>query len=994
MKQGIEFLFKRYKVVLTLFFLLFGYGIYSYYVIPKQEMPEIDAPYMVITITAPGMNATAISDEIEKIEENILTYSDVLDVRSTSYDNYAVIISSFSFSVDDPALLSEEIFQSILEFDLHPNFKSIEYRSTFDDPHIIYSMHSSLMSEETLLLEAKNFRDELLLIDEVKEVKIDSGYQTEVMITLNTTLLESYQLTMYDVYQILYSYSIDIPLGGIIEEDGFISVSTEVGFHDLDTLKGLIIIPLETPVLLEDIADVSIVNTSLKEYFFDGEQTVLLSVYFQDEIDFTKMDSVMQETVSKYEAIHKVDIDEMLYLPDYVESQVNSVFYSLLIAIVIVMIIVLIGIGFRNSILIILTTPIIIFGTIGFLYLFGYQLHKLTIVGLIVSIGILVDNQIVITEGIKRNLDHDLSKYDASKKAILDNLLPVLSSTLTTVAAFIVVAFLPGFLGEIVSSMPITVIITLIISFVVSMTLSPILATLFLKPTQKEKKQIHKKRIKSMISFTIEYPFIWILISVLLLGGSSYLIFTNQQIDLYPNDERNVLYIDFEHDELLNIEQTYQLSSDIESVLEEQEKLQHIVSSIGGDLPTFHFSSKFINETPNTGRIYAIFDMNENELLQYKDELELLLQDIDGEITVNSLELSPPLAPVKVLITSDNIENLESLKSSFYRDIESLDTIKTYQETTNQKSKKYEIEYDFLTMSNTFISKALIDSHISMYLNGLDLEAYYYNNSVMNIQINSDLLNIYQLYDTSLYSDQLQTEVLLSDVITIHEVIDYSVIEKHNNRHVNIIEIYPSNDSDNLDVVSEIKEISTLYDLDDVSITYSGEDVLFTEISEDLLKASIIAVVLIFIVMFFQFNGFIKPFIVLVTIPISFSGSFLGLLISNNPITATSLVGMVSLIGVTVNTGILLVEYISRRVDSLGLKEACVESLYLRFRPIMLTSGTTILGLIPLLITGGNFFRPMAITFMGGMVTSTLITIFLVPSLYYLIYYRKEKRSS
>ena len=166
---------------------------------------------------------------------------------------------------------------------------------------------------------------------------------------------------------------------------------------------------------------------------------------------------------------------------------------------------------------------------------------------------------------------------------------------------------------------------------------------------------------------------------------------------------------------------------------------------------------------------------------------------------------------------------------------------------------------------------------------------------------------------------------------------------------------------------------------------------MFKEISEDLIRASIIAIIIIYIIMFIQFNNFLKPIIVFLTIPLSFSGSFLFLIIFDSPITATSLVGMVSLIGVTVNTGILLVEYISRNHNGKGdLKDACVDAVYLRFRPIMLTSITTILGLIPLLITGGNFFKPLALTFMGGMVTSTILTIFLVPSVYYLIYNKKK----
>jgi multidrug efflux pump subunit AcrB len=192
---------------------------------------------------------------------------------------------------------------------------------------------------------------------------------------------------------------------------------------------------------------------------------------------------------------------------------------------------------------------------------------------------------------------------------------------------------------------------------------------------------------------------------------------------------------------------------------------------------------------------------------------------------------------------------------------------------------------------------------------------------------------------------------------------------------------------------NDVREIIDNESIGDTRIEYNGENKMFEEISSDLINASIIALILIYIIMFVQFNSFIKPLIVYLTIPLSFSGSFLFLIVFNSPITATSLIGMVSLIGVTVNTGILLVEYISRNhQNGSDIKQACVDAVYVRFRPIMLTSLTTILGLIPLLLTGGDFFKPLAITFMGGMVTSTILTIFLVPSVYYLLYKKTKKR--
>lgn len=1000
MKRLLEILFYRKNLVILLFFIVLGYGIYSYFVIPKQEMPEIDTPFMTLSITAPGVEASYIEDTIiEDIEKIVLTYSDVTEVRSFVFDNYAISYILFNYSAEDPDKTSLDIFTKVNELELDDSVSKIDYESGFDDPHIIFSVHSETLTETNLTSYSLKFKNELMTIDEIKTVEVNNAFQEEVVITLNNDLLNMYQLTITDIYSIIYANALNIPLGGISTVYGTISVDGRITFDELSDLETLIIIPeiptITPEVQLQDIATISLESTSDKEYTYNDEPTVFLSVFFEKDIDFTKLgDEVLKlkEDFLDEQNNDELSIDEMLFLPDYVNDQINDVFYSLLIAIGVVMIVVLIGIGFRNSILIILTIPVIIFGTIGVLYLGNYQLHKLTIVGLIIAIGILVDNSIVITESIKRNIDIGMDKTEAAKKAIVDNFAPILSSTLTTIAAFIVIVLLPGFLGEIVSSMPLTVIITISLSYIVSMLLSPVIAVLFLKPSKKIKTtSIHEKRIKRMIKNTIKFPLIWILFSFGCLAVVTYFTFENQPLDLYPNDERSIIYIDYENEILGDLESTKLLEQEIISEFQSNSHVLDYASSVGGDLPNFHFSAELISNLPHFGRIYLNCDYSEEELLDYIITLEDSYKEIDkAKISVNTLELSPPIAPVRVTLSGKSITNVTSKSDAIFEDIISLENVKTYNIVSSQKALKYKINYNQEVMSSSYITKAQIDQVIALNLNGYNLDIFEYNNDTINVSINSDLEVITDILDLTVYSPTLDSHIPLSSFITITEEIDYSVIYRFNNENVSYIDLYYSNNSSLKEMENDVKEIINNHDTTGLTVIYGGENQLFEEISTDLIRASIIAIILIYIIMYIQFNNFVKPLIVFLTIPLCFTGSFLFMLILDTPITATGLVGMVSLLGVTVNTGILLVEYISRHhQNGDDVTTACVESVYLRFRPIMLTSFTTILGLIPLYLTGGNFFQPLAITFMGGMITSTLITIFLVPSVYALIYRKK-----
>jgi multidrug efflux pump subunit AcrB len=999
MKLTVNEVFKRKYLVIFLFLILLGYGIYSYVVIPKQEMPDISTPYMTIFYTVPGVSSTEIdSSVIKDTEKLILTYEDVTEVRSTVYDNFAYSTIIFSFSTKDTTATSEDIFAKINALSLNENITDISYNSEYDDPHIIYTVHSNTLADLELNRQTELFKNELLMIDEIKDIEITTSYTEEVNITLNTAMLELYQLSITDVYNIIFYNNLNIPLGGINTSEGFISISSYEALEDLKTLEDMIIIPpiptVSPALYLKDISTISLQDSSLKQFQYDNENTTFVSVYFKDDIDFTKMTDIMNTTKKTFLENSSVEIDELLFLPDYVNEQITNVFTSLLIAIVVVMIVVLLGIGFRNSLLIIITIPVIVFSTIALLNLFGYELHKLTIVGLIVAIGIMVDNSIVITESIKRHLEKGDTKIESAKKAVVNNFAPVLSSTLTTIAAFIVIVLLPGFLGEVVRSMPLTVIITISLSFIVSMTLSPVLAMFFLQPQKhkKKKKNMHEARIKKMIQKTIKFPIVWISISFVLLFVSGYFAYSNLPLDLYPNDERSILFIDYENNTLYDLQSTELINAQIIELLEEEDRVLNYASSIGGDLPQFHFSAAPITELPQYGRVFVNLDMTEAQLLDYVVILEAELQAIDSaKISVNTIELSPPIAPLRVTLSSDSISRVDTVSGPLFDKIIALDTVKTYQTTINTTGPKYNMTYNTDMIASSFVTKAQIDSTITLYLNGYDIPIYKYNDQIINISLNADVVDINDILSLTVHSELLDSDIPLSTFITITEIRDYTVINRYNNMFVSYIDLYYTNDSDLKALEQSVFDIVDKEDTTNITITYGGENEMFTEISGDLISASILAIVLIFIIMFVQFNHFLKPLIVLLTIPLSFTGSFLFLLLFNSPITATALIGMVSLLGVTVNTGILLVEYISRELEKgHDIVTACTNAVYLRFRPIILTSLTTILGLIPLLISGGNFFRPLAITFMGGMVSSTIMTLFVIPSAYKLIH-RKNK---
>jgi len=993
MDQFLAQLLKRRKTIILLFVFVLGYGIFSYLKIPKQDMPDLSTPYMAISVTVPTLSAEELEDNLaDDIEDVILTYEDVDDVDTTLYDYYALFLVTYSFDTEDPGQLSEEIYAKIneLEFPFEITDMTISY--DFETPHAVYALHGDVSYEE-LVQKAASLKNNLLLIDEIKRAEIHTPKQEELDIIVDTNMLSSYKIGMMDLYQLIQSNLIDIPIGYIQVDNYLIAVSSDKMIETIDALESLVVIPATatTPqVLLSDFATFSIVDTSRKVYQFEGEEAIFISVFFNQNIDFTKLSDTLSSSVSTFEQeeLTNISLEEIVFLPDYVNGQINSVFYSLLIAIGVVMVVVFFGIGFRNSLLIILTIPIVIFGVISFLYLLDYELQKISIVGLIVAIGILVDNSIVITESVKRHIDENMPPQEAAMQAVKENFLPVLTSTLTTIAAFVAIIMLPGFLGEIISTMPLTVIFALSLSFIISMTLSPILGCMFLKPSKPKKaKKTHEKNIKQMIRFTVKYPVLWIIISVLLLGGTGYLAFKTQPIDLYPNDERSVYYVDIEANISSSLTETQQIVDEVSTYIENSDQTVNYISSIGGNLMDLHFSTKQIKERPNVARIYVNTTFNEKDLIAFVSELQHDLLSIDdAKIRVQTLELSPPVPPLRLTLTSNNQAKLTEKTDALLTEIDQISYV-SYASTSSEQGIKVHVSYQEDFLSTYGITKAEIDAFLQSQLYGLPF-AFYQDQA----KLVGSASTIEEIMSLNYYHQQSDQLIPLSNMIEMNIITQETSILRHNQIRYSTIDLYPIEDASLGDVTSDIETIVQNMDMENVNIQYTGESSMFEDISSDLIQASIIAIVVIYLIMLFEFNHFIKPLMVLFTIPLSFTGSFLFMIFFNIPFSATGLIGMVSLIGVTVNNGILLIEYITRHTEEHSVEESCVEAVYLRFRPIMLTSLTTIFGLIPLYISGGNFFQPLAITFMGGMMTATIITLFLVPSIYYLLFNKKQMK--
>jgi len=657
-----------------------------------------------------------------------------------------------------------------------------------------------------------------------------------------------------------------------------------------------------------------------------------------------------------------------------VDEQISQAMISLLYCVLIVVIVVLVGLGVRNALSIAITIPIIAFATILTIDIMGYELQRVSIAGIVISIGILVDNSIVISDAIQHYLDSGVDVFKASKQAIKDNSFAILASTLTTVAAFIPLTLLPGLAGQMAKSLPITVMTAVVLSYIFAMIVTPVIATLLFKPrVRKNKKQ--GQYLGKILRVVLKVPRLVLFSSVLLLLLSGYLVYKNQPIDIFPADEKSEFYIDFQADDNIS-DSARTLAIEVSEVLDSYEEITRYYYSLGGNLPSFSSTTRPVNELPNEGRFYVHTDLKFTEIKDLVGDLNNDFKSINGNINANQMTLGIASAPVEMSIISSDLEYLQSVSKSLEIMLEESNDVSSYvlNQTSMYDTYRLSVNREALAASNVQLIE--LQSFIYSNLNGLKLDSFLLDDTRTDIFIESSVSSLEELMSLD------YNGIEISNYINVYLEESFEQINKYNEKYQVKIEITPMN-IDKFELESDTKAFLSRFD---VEVVTGGDTELANTIFGDIGTAAVLAVVLIYVIMFIQFNSFRKPLIVFLTIPLSLIGSFTMMLIFDTPISLTSLLGIVSLVGVVVNTGILLVEYITKAMSrGLSKIDACVEAVGRRIRPILLASTTTVLGLIPLAINGGEFFRPLAIVFIGGIISSTFLTIFVVPSLYIIL---------
>ena len=995
-----QIIYKK-KVTIFLMLVVMLFGIYSLYIVPKQEDPDINVSIALITAYFPGAAPETIERLVTQKIENVLPEIDGYDYsESYSKNSVAIIVvrltveadvdKSWSQLKDKLADLQPELPEGASEISLNTNLA--------DTAGIILALSGEDVGQEELNTYAEDISKELSRIDGIARFTIVGKQENEIKVAVDIEKLNELRLSLADLINILKVQNTEIPAGAIRENGESINVNTSGSYSSIEDIQNTIIeISPETGqiIRLTDIAEIYLASQEVSyQTRFNGNEAILLTGYFKDNKNILlagkdiekKLDEIKQKLPSD------ITISEVLYQPDEINEAIIDFLLNLLIGIIIVIVVVFLSMGFRNAIIVSTAIPLSLLITFVMMYFLGIKIQQISITALIISLGMLVDNAIVISDAIQVRIDNNEDKLTACVEGTKEVAIPVLTSTLTTVFAFVPLLLLPGMAGEFINSLPKIIIIALTASYFVAMLVSPSMAYIFFrKNIISEKKFLLRDIFSNLLALGLKHQKTVVLITVLIFGGALYLT-TLIGLQFFPKSDKNMLYINISTELPASFAKTEAALQEVEAIIQDQPEIISFTAAIGGGMPKFYFSVPPMANSLDTAQLLLRIDLDQGSFksnTELANQLQIVLDErLSGtKAIVRELEQGEPIgAPIVVRISGEDLAVLQEAATSIEEILIKIPGTINVEDDIRESIEEYAVNIDQDQAASFGITNLDIQREINIALRGQRATVFRKATTDFNVVVESNLTSLSELESLAIKSTITGQKIQLQQIADLELIQKTPRIYKYDRERAVTVQSQVLPGYSSIDIQGKLQEQLKEADLQDVTIVYAGEKSKIIENFGGMGEAAIFIVFLIFTILLLQFNSIIQPLIIILTIPLAVIGSITGLYLFDQPLSFTSLLGMVSLMGIVVNNAIVLIDYINgQRKNGVPLEEASRQAAKNRFRPVMLTTFTTIIGLMPLVFSGSNLFVPLSISVISGLLISTLLTLVIIPVVYTLV---------
>ena len=1014
---------KSIVILLTVVTLLAGFLLYE--TMERQENPTVASPIATIRCIYGGASPEDIEKLIVKpIENEIGDIAEIKKMESFCMDSVGVIkVTLKDLSDSDIQKVWDDMKDDIdsVETSLPSDAQKPVVETDFTSSYgILLGLTSKDYTYQDLKDVANELKDFLKEDDGVKGIDIFGEVGQQVEISLDMVKLQQYGITPTNIVTFLKARNINIP-GGNLEISGTkIPIQISGEYESVDEIKNTIVgVSTEngTPVYLKNVADV-IQKEEKPEKLAEvnNQKALIIGIKYADGQNMLTIQERLYQEIEKFEQTQlyaNMEIVKLTDQADFVKSSIALFQDNLISAVLLVAVVVLVTMGIKSAIVVSLPIPVVIAIVFIYMVLTEIPLHQVSIASLIISLSLLVANGIVANDNINVYLDKGYSKKEACIRGIKEVNIAILTSTLTTVASFLPLAMMQGSAGKFVKSLPILVSVALAGSYLTSLTLVPATGYWLLQPKSQQKKWAFKEKLKKLfhmekigqsilsiyaklLRIALKIPKLLILIFIIIFVLSGLLV-PSMGIQIFPPAERDQYALNVMVQDGSSMEHTKEVMEEIGRYLEKDSSIDNYSVMIGDGYPKY-----YVTFTPNqldTAKAQFLINGKLSDINRIEKELN---ENIPG-VVVNAKELEigiPVTYPIEIRISGPEIEVLRKIGDDVKNMVYQVEGGKNAEDDYGYSSNKLKVKVNEEKSNIVGVSNYDVATTVRMAVNGvevselkqkdIDEDPYPINIKIPdNNKTKREVLN--DIYITSQLTGQNVPLPQIADIITESSM---NKIVRRDEKRTLTVGLFVEDGYNTQTVMANCQEVLKNYEIPEgYHIVFGGESEENRDTFSSLVIPTLIAIVGIYLILVLEFGDIRQPLIIMGTIPLSFIGILWGLKLLNYPIGFMALLGAISLMGVVVNNGIVLLDYINTLIkDYDNPIDAIVEACKTRLRPIMIGMITTVISLIPLALTGGLLWAPLATSIVYGMLLSSVLTMFVIPSAYYVSAAKKMKK--
>ncbi|HRA67236.1 MAG TPA: efflux RND transporter permease subunit, partial [Caldilinea sp.] len=977
-------------------------GVFSYFRMPVDVYPNIEFPVVVVTTIYPGANPNEVQDQVTKsLEEELVTISGIDTVQSTSSEGLSNIILQFDLDLSADKV-SEQVREKVnllrnrLPTDIqepiirrfNPSDQPIMRMGVADKTGLLSPLELRKVTEDAV-------QAPLQRVANVAAVDVAGGQEREVRVLLDAEAMRARRITPQQVIGAMQTQNLTVPGGSVTSAGQEFNLRTPGNFASLDDIRNVMIVDRGTPVYLHDIATV---EDSFKPRAsitrLNGQDSVIINVRKQSGSNtVTVVEDIKKELEPILAKNPNLEItiasDQSVQVKSSIDGAIEDLLWGALLASLVVF--AFFG-DLRSTLVTIAGLPVIMISTLFFMNLMGIGLNNISLLALALVVGLVIDDAIVVRENILRWVHMGRSPKEAASIGTAEVFLPVLATTATVMAVFLPVAYAEGIIGRFFVAFGLTVAIAMAISFFESITMAPMLSAYFIsnKPKQQkkpEKEQNYEEGEKitwldrvygRILQSVLRHKWVTIVLTLAIFVGS---IYSTQFLDFsfVPSIDQHQFDMQVDLPAGTPLEAAEQEALKIEQILRQHPAVTDLFTTIGstGAPEKLDFFAKLNSDAPSRGVIEQVRAAMANAPgLSFSAGAGIGGAATDISVEVRGLATTSYEAlgaeAAQVMKQLETIPGIVDLKSSF-------------------KPGRPEIRFiiDRQKAAELGLSTAQIGSTIRTLVNGQVVTTYRGDEDEVDITVQLDGAgSIDNILDLTLLTPA-EKQIPLRQIAAPEAATGPNQISRVDRQPTVTISMNVAGRTVAKASTDVTNLVASIQAPEGMIVKMGGNAEAQAEGFQSLGLAMLLSVIFIYMVLASQFNSFVQPLLIMISLPLAIVGALLALFATGRALDLTAFIGFIMLMGLVTKNSILLVDFANReRERGLSVYEAMLKAGPIRLRPILMTSLSLILAMIPLVLglsAGGEFRQSMSIAIMGGMITSTLLTLLIVPVAYVMV---------